>query len=84
MIIEIYKPGRRQDIYHRFLQKGRMLPPGVEHVNSWVDEPLERCYQIMKSDSIELLNDWINNWHDLIDFEVIPVISSEEAQNQII
>jgi len=79
MIIELYKPGKTAEIYQRFSEKGRMLPAGVEFVNSWIEEDLQKCYQVMESESLEKLNEWIDHWKDLVDFEVIPVISSEEA-----
>lgn len=82
MIIEHYRPGKTEEIYRRFSEKGRMLPQGVEFINSWIEENLQKCYQVMKSESPEKLEEWINNWKDLVDFEVIPVISSEEANKE--
>lgn len=79
MIIENYKPGKTEEIYRRFSEKGRMMPQGIEFINSWIEENLQKCYQVMKSESIENLEEWIDNWKDLVDFEVIPVISSKEA-----
>jgi hypothetical protein len=37
----------------------------------------------MKSDSIEGLQQWISNWNDIVDFEVIPVISSAQAKEKM-
>jgi hypothetical protein len=76
MIIENYKLGKTEEIYHRFSEHGRMLPSGVY---SWVEVNLTKCYQIMKSESLEKLYEWIDNWKDLVEFDVIPVINSEEA-----
>ncbi|MEO1263471.1 MAG: DUF3303 family protein [Bacteroidota bacterium] len=79
LVIEIYKAGKTEEIYERFSKKGRMLPQGVEYVNSWIEEDLKKCYQIMKSESEEKLIEWIEKWKDLVDFEIIPVIDSQEA-----
>ena len=84
MIIENYKLGKTEEIYHRFSERGRMLPSGVEFVYSWVEVNLTKCYQIMKSESLEKLYEWIDNWKDLVDFDVIPVINSEEASKNAI
>ena len=46
---------------------------------SWVEENFTKCYQKIKSESVEKLQEWIDNWKDLVDFDVIPVINSEEA-----
>lgn len=82
LVIETYKPGQTAAIYERFTRQGRMLPAGVEYVNSWVEVNLQKCYQIMRGESLEKLHQWIARWNDLVDFEVIPVLSSEEAARQ--
>jgi hypothetical protein len=70
-------------VYRRFRDKGRLAPEGVIYVSSWVDDKLERCYQLMESDHRRLLNEWIANWSDLVDFEVHAVITSKEAAEKI-
>ncbi len=80
LIIERFHPGKVKEIYNRFEEKGRMLPGGVHFINSWIDENVSICYQVMESPSEEKLQKWISRWEDLADFEVIPVISSEEAK----
>ena len=56
MIIEHYKPRRAQEIYLRFRENGRILPAGVEFIDSWVEENLQKCYAVMKSESNEGIN----------------------------
>ena len=79
LVIETYKEGKAKEVYNRFSEKGRMIPSGVVYINSWVQKDLQKCYQIMESESWEKLNEWIDYWKDLVDFEVIPVMSSEVA-----
>ena len=38
-----------------------------------------RCFQLMEADRPELFAAWIAEWDDLMEFEVVPVISSSEA-----
>jgi len=83
LVIENYKPGKTKDIYDRFALKGRMLPTGVEYVDSWIEENLQKCYQIMRSESLEKIDEWIACWNDLVDFEVIPVLSSAEVAEKM-
>jgi hypothetical protein len=79
MVIETYKQGPGP-VYARAAERGRMLPPGLEYVDSWIEErSLDRCFQLMETDSPELFDEWIANWSDLVDFEVVPVIGSSEA-----
>lgn len=80
MIIETFHSGRVRDVYRRFEEKGRQLPDGVRFVASWIDADLTRCFQVMECDARELLDLWMSRWEDLVDFEVIPVVTSEEAQ----
>ena len=79
MVIETFRDGDPKPVYRRFKEKGRMAPKGVRYVSSWVTTDFERCYQIMDCDDRALLDEWMSNWMDIAEFEVIPVISSEKA-----
>ena len=70
-------------VYRRFRDRGRLAPAGVRYVSSWVDEKLERCFQLMEAESRQLLDEWLGNWDDLVEFEVYPVISSQEAAERV-
>ena len=80
MVIETFKPGKVRDIYRRLEQSGRQMPAGLTYVGSWITDDMARCYQVMETDDTGLLDEWISHWADLMDFEVIPVISSEQAR----
>jgi hypothetical protein len=83
MVIERYHEGKAKMLYQRYSEKGRMMPEGVQYINSWINEEVTVCYQLMESDSIEGMQQWISNWNDIVDFEIIPVISSAEAKEKI-
>jgi hypothetical protein len=78
MVIEHFK-GDPASVYRRFRDRGRLAPEGVRYVNSWVTSDLQRCYQVMDCDDRRLLEVWMENWQDLVDFEVVPVVTSAEA-----
>jgi hypothetical protein len=78
MILEQFK-GDPVPVYRRFRERGRLAPEGLRYVNSWVTPDLLRCYQVMECDDQRLLQAWIDQWKDLVDFEVIPVVTSAEA-----
>jgi len=63
-------------VYQRFAERGRMLPDGLTYVESWVEENLNRCFQLMETDDPQLFDEWISHWSDLVDFEVVPVKNS--------
>ena len=79
MVIERYRGGDPAPVYARFRERGRMIREGLRYINSWVSENLSTCYQIMETDDRALLDEWICNWSDIVDFEVHPVISTAEA-----
>ena len=79
MVVEHFKNGDAVPVYRRFREQGRLAPPGVNYVNSWVTFDLTRCFQIMEAPDRALLDQWLAQWADLVDFEVVPVITSAEA-----
>ena len=83
MVIESFKNGDAVPVYRRFRDRGRLAPVGLSYVSSWVDEKLDRCYQLMETDDRALLDRWIANWSDIVDFEVHSVISSKEAADKV-
>jgi hypothetical protein len=83
MVIERFKDGDAVRVYRRFRDRGRLAPEGLAYVSSWVDTKLERCYQLMETDDPRLLDEWIAQWSDIVDFEVFPVITSAQAAERI-
>jgi hypothetical protein len=79
MIIERFRNGDAAPVYRRFRDEGRLAPEGVTYVASWVTPDLTRCFQVMECSDRALLDVWLSAWSDLVDFEVIPVITSAEA-----
>jgi hypothetical protein len=79
MVVEKYRDGDPKPVYRRLKEKGRMPPDGARYVSSWVTTDFERCYQVMDCDDRTFLDEWMSKWNDLVDFEVIPVITSEKA-----
>ena len=78
MVIERFVHGARP-VYERAAAHGRMLPPGLRYVDSWVDEGLQTCFQLMEAEEPGLLDQWMGEWSDLVEFEAVPVIASSEA-----
>ena len=80
MVVEHFKGRNPEPVYKRFAEQGRMMPDGLKYVNSWVEVGMDRCFQVMETDEPALLQEWIRNWGDLVDFEVVPVVTSSEMQ----
>ncbi len=84
MIVENFRNHDAVPVYQRFCEHGRLAPEGLIYVSSWVDMQLHRCFQVMETDDRNLLDQWMANWADLVDFEVIPVMTSAEAATKIL
>ncbi len=83
MIVEHFRNKDAVPVYRRFRDRGRLAPEGLTYVASWVDEKMERCFQVMETEDRALLEQWIANWSDIVEFEVYPVITSKEAVEKI-
>ena len=84
MVIEHYTAGPGP-VYARAAARGRMLPDGLRYIDSWVvdDDALDRCFQLMETDDPSLFDVWLDNWRDLGEFEIHPVIDSAEAAGRV-
>ena len=79
MIIEHFRDGDPRPVYRRFRDSGRLAPDGLRYVSSWVTDDRRRCYQVMDCDDEALLQQWMSQWDDLVEFEVIRVTTSADA-----
>ena len=78
MVIERFANADPGPIGERFRRRGRMLPAGLTYHASWVEATGARCFQLMEAAEPELLATWVGHWHDLADFEIVPVLPSAE------
>jgi hypothetical protein len=79
MVVETFTQGP-EPIYERLAERGRMMPEGLQYVDSWIDETdCRRCFQLMETDDPALFDQWTSNWDDIMGFEIVPVIGSAEA-----
>ena len=83
MVIEHFRDGDARPVYRRFRDEGRLAPDGLRYVASWVSDDLRTCWQVMECDDRALLDEWMARWRDIVDFEVVPVLTSAEALERI-
>lgn len=79
MVIEHFKNRDAVAIYQRYQEQGRMMPEGLKYVGSWVEANFDRCFQLMECDDPRLFQQWVLQWQDLGEFEIIPVVPSKET-----
>ena len=83
MVIESFRNQDAKAVYRRFRDKGRLTPEGLRFVNSWVEADLSRCFQLMECDDVTLLQRWVAEWSDLVDFEIVPVVPGREVADAL-
>lgn len=83
MVIETISQGCKVRVYDRFHAKGRMLPDGLHYLDSWLEKDGDRCFQLMETDDRALFDAWIENWNDLVSFEVIEIGEKPKSGGQI-
>ena len=81
MVIEHFRPNCVQAVYQRFAESGRMLPPGLYYVDSWLAADGGRCFQLMETHDPRLFDDWIQSWSDLVEFEIVPIGDKPSSTN---
>ncbi len=79
MVIENFRGQNAKSVYRRLQEQGRLIPGGVKFVDSWVAADLGRCFQIMEAEDVTLLQRWVAEWSDLVEFEIVPVCSGRDT-----
>jgi hypothetical protein len=83
MVIERFKDRDAAAVYRRSREQGRMMPEGLEYVGSWVEAGFARCFQVVECADARLLQQWVLRWRDLVEFEIVPVVTSQEAAEAV-
>jgi hypothetical protein len=79
MVIETFREHDGKAIYSRLRDRGRSMPDGLKYVSSFVSADLGRCFQLMETDDITLLQRWVAEWQDLMAFEIVPVVAGKDT-----
>ena len=83
MVIERFRDRDAKAVYRRFREQGRMMPDGLSYVGSWIEANFDRCFQLMECDDARLLQDWLLNWNDLMECEIVPVVPSDQTRELV-
>jgi hypothetical protein len=79
MVIEHFRNQDAIAVYRRSQQQGRMMPEGLKYIGSWVEVNFDRCFQLVECDDPRLVQQWVTRWQDLIEFEIVAVVASDET-----
>ena len=80
MILERFKNRDAKPVYHRLQETGRHLPEGLHYLDSWIEPNFDRCFQLMETNDLRHLQEWILSWNDLVKFEIVPVLPSKDTR----
>ena len=82
LLIERFRSGNPIPIYARLHTYGRLAPTGLIYVSSRVTKDLKTCYQVTDTEDRDLLDGWIKNWEDLVEFEALEIVISIEGEGE--
>jgi Domain of unknown function (DUF3303) len=83
MAIERFRSRDAPAICRRLRDEGRRLPEGLSYVGSWIEASRDRCFQLVECEDARLLQAWALAWQELLEFEFVPVVPSQETQQLI-
>jgi hypothetical protein len=80
MVIEKFRDNDMVPIYQRLKSDGRMLPDGLQYIDSWVEPNFNRCFQLIECDDLRLFQEWALKWRESgVELEIVPVVSSAQT-----
>ena len=84
MVIETFKDNDMLPVYQRVRDSGRSLPNGLRYVDSWIEPSFARCFQLMETDDLRLMQEWVLGWRGTgVTFEIVPVVASKETREVV-
>jgi Protein of unknown function (DUF3303) len=84
MCIEDFSGRDRKAIYRKFRDKGRMAPAGLTFIESWVSADMRKCFVLMETDDVTLLQRWMADWCEHAEFEILPVVTGKQTYEGLV
>ena len=78
-----FTPESRDIIQKRFKETGALPPDGVTMLNRWHSATSHVGYVVAESSDAVAIAKWMQNWTDLLAFEITPVLTDEEIAEVI-
>jgi len=79
MTIFTYQPEKRNEVIKRRLEKGSLVPQGMQVIGEWSDVGGGRVFRLVRVESSIAAVAATGAWSDLGQYEIVPVMDSEEA-----
>ncbi|ESZ25455.1 MULTISPECIES: DUF3303 family protein [unclassified Mesorhizobium] len=78
IVIEDFTGCDRKEIYRHFGERGTLKPDALVVHHSWIAADMSRCFLLVEADDVTLLQRWVIEWSDLVEFEIIPVATNKD------
>ncbi len=75
--------GNRESAQQRFKETGALPPDEVTLNSRYHSVNGDKGFLIAESSNIEAVGKWIQDWSDVLDFDVVPVLNDEEVSHII-
>jgi hypothetical protein len=76
-------PGHRNNAQKRFKETGALPPPGLTMVGRWHAAEGLRGFVVAETSDAVAITKWLQEWTDLLSFEVTPVVNDEQLAQVI-
>lgn len=73
-----YATENRDAVHRRFKETGAPPPAGVTMAGRWHSADGNRGFLVAESDSAEAVTRWLQEWTDLVSFDLSVVLTDEE------
>lgn len=83
MVTYAFTPDQRNSSQDRFGKTGGLPGPGVKMLGRWHSFGGNRGFILADTSDGVALGKWLNEWTDLLTFEVFPVHSDEDVMKII-
>lgn len=71
-------PGQRNSAQERFKNTGALPPDGVTLKGRWHSINGDHGFNLAETSDIEAFGKWIQEWSDILIFDVTPVVTDEQ------
>lgn len=78
-----YSGENRDAVHKRFKETGGTPPAGVAMLGRWHGAEGNCGFLIAESEDVSAVASWLNEWTDLISFDVRPVLTDEQFSQVI-
>lgn len=79
MVEYVFHPEARNAAQDRFKKTGGMPGPGVKMLGRWHAAGGNRGYVLAETDDSVALGKWMQEWTDLLTFQIVPVNNDEDV-----